>query len=92
MHAQAELLSAIVREHAACEFGRRHGFAGITSPAEYAERVPIHRYADFEPAIARMLAGERDVLFPGVPIFFGRTSGTTSAPKHIPYSKNVRLE
>lgn len=89
MRAQADLLAAIVRENAACEFGRRHGFATITSPAEYAARVPMHRYADFAPAIERMLAGERDVLFAGEPIFFGRTSGTTSAPKHIPFSKQV---
>jgi GH3 auxin-responsive promoter len=90
MRAQAVLLETIVHANAECELGRRYGFASIASPADYAARVPVHRYADFQPAIERMLAGERDVLFAGEPIFFGRTSGTTSAPKHIPFSNRVR--
>ena len=33
------------------EFGRRHGFGGITTFKEFQERVPIAGYEDLEPYI-----------------------------------------
>ncbi len=66
------------------EFGRAHDFASIRSFEDYRARVPIRDYDGFEPWIQRMVAGEADVLIPGRPSFFARSSGTTGRPKYVP--------
>jgi hypothetical protein len=49
--AQERLLREILGRNAGTEFGRRHGFAGITTLPEFQERVPISTYEDLEPYI-----------------------------------------
>ena len=44
--AQQRLLREIVGTNANTEFGRRHGFGGVTSFREFQERVPISTYED----------------------------------------------
>jgi hypothetical protein len=67
------------------EFGRMYGFKEIKSPAQYAERVPVHDYDALKERISRMMYGERDVLWPGEVNWFSKSSGTTSdKSKFIP--------
>ncbi|MBI2374996.1 MAG: GH3 auxin-responsive promoter family protein [Deltaproteobacteria bacterium] len=79
----ARLLSILHRERET-EFGRTHGFERVASVEDYRKAVPIRTYDGFEPFIARMLAGEKNVLLSEEPFFYARSSGTTGAPKHIP--------
>lgn len=69
-------------------FGKAHGFEQIRSYQDYVERVPIQDYEGIKPYIERIKAGENDVLWPGRPAYFAKTSGTTSGVKYIPISKD----
>jgi hypothetical protein len=68
-------------------FGRDHGFDSIHSYEAFAQAVPIRDYEDLKPYVERVKAGEHDVLWPGQPLYFAKTSGTTSGAKYIPMSR-----
>jgi len=68
-------------------FGKEHGFASIQSHHEFVKHVPICDYEELRPYIERVLKGERDVLWTGVPLYFAKTSGTTSGVKYIPITR-----
>jgi len=84
----AATLRGILRRNAACEFGRRHDFAGLARAADveaaYAAALPVATYEDCREPFARMAAGVPDVMFPGLPRLFVSTSGTTGDPKLFP--------
>lgn len=67
-------------------FGREHGFNSICTYEDFKKAVPIRDYEQLKPWIERIKAGERDVLWPGRPRYFAKTSGTTSGAKYIPLS------
>ena len=73
------------------EFGRKHDFAYILQAKDdnelyrrYREKVPVCNYEDLRPLVERHKNGEENVLFPGKPVLYTTTSGTTSKPKWIP--------
>lgn len=67
------------------EVGRAHGFRPDLSAAEFARRVPIQTYEEQFPQLERVLKGEADVLWPGRPAWFAKSSGTTNArSKYVP--------
>jgi len=68
-------------------FGRDHKLAGVRTYEDYKQAVPIYDYEDIKHYIERIKHGEKDVLWPGVPAYFAKTSGTTSGVKYIPMSK-----
>lgn len=76
-------------------FGRDHGLAGIAAmdsarerAAAFREAVPLRDYEALRPYVERVVAGERDVLWPGMPKYFCKTSGTTSGAKYIPLTED----
>ncbi len=69
-------------------FGADHDFAHIRNIREFQEKVPIRDYEGLKPYFDRIRAGERDVLWKGKPIYFAKTSGTTSGSKYIPITKD----
>src|SRR6266508_4068933 len=85
--AQQRLLREILGTNAGTEFGRRHGFAGITTFAEFQERVPISGYEDLEPYIDAAMQGQPNQLTKRPPVLFTTTSGTTGARKYIPMTR-----
>ncbi len=72
-------------EHTA--FGKDHHFKQITNYNDFKKRVPIRTYEDINPYINRIINGEYNILWKGRPIYFAKTSGTTSGTKYIPISK-----
>lgn len=90
--AQQAVLMDILSYGASTEYGRAHNFASIDSPAEFARAVPVNSYEDLRPWIQRHEKGESDVLFPGKPMFYATTSGTTAAPKRIPITRKYHDE
>lgn len=68
-------------------FGRDHHLNEVQTQAEFAQAVPIRDYEDLRPYIERIIAGESDVLWPGRPAYFAKTSGTTSGVKYIPMTR-----
>lgn len=65
-------------------FGEDHKFRTIKTPADFAARVPVRDYEALRPYIDEVVAGKPDILWPGKPLYFAKTSGTTSGAKYIP--------
>ena len=67
------------------EWGRRYGFGERPTAAAFAQRVPVSTYEQLYPELERVLRGTPDVLWPGRPGWFAKSSGTTNArSKFIP--------
>jgi GH3 auxin-responsive promoter len=87
VRAQDRLLRQILETNADTEFGRRHGFGGITSFQQFQERVPIASYEDLEPYINEEMHGRPNQLTKDPPVLFTTTSGTTGNRKYIPMTR-----
>lgn len=85
---QEKLFHELLRSAQKTHFGQDHSFDKITSYDEYKSLVPIRDYEGLKPYIDRVLDGEKDVLWRGAPLYFTKTSGTTSGTKYIPISKS----
>lgn len=68
-------------------FGQDHDFKNIRTYQDFRHRVPVRDYEDLKPYIEQVVAGWKDVLWQGKPVYFAKTSGTTSGTKYIPISK-----
>ncbi len=68
-------------------FGRDHGFKDFRDYRSYVDSVPITDYEGHRPYVDQILAGKSNVLWPGIPKYLAKTSGTTSGVKYIPISK-----
>jgi hypothetical protein len=68
-------------------FGRDHGFASIKNYEDFKKQVPIRDYEALKPYVEKVIEGKPDILWPGLPAYFAKTSGTTSGTKYIPISK-----
>ncbi len=84
---QTQTLEQLVFAARPTQFGSDHGFDAIKSYDDFKKQVPIRDYEDLKPYIEKVLKGEPDVLWPGKPAYFAKTSGTTSGTKYIPISK-----
>ena len=69
------------------QFGKDHNFKEIKSYEDFAKQVPIRDYEELRPYVDRVVKGEEDILWKGKPIYFAKTSGTTSGAKYIPLTK-----
>lgn len=69
------------------QFGKDHKFSKIKSFDDFAQQVPIRDYEDLKPYIDQVVKGKADILWKGKPIYFAKTSGTTSGAKYIPLTK-----
>ena len=69
------------------QFGKDHDFISINSHTDFVKRVPIRDYEDLKPYVEKAVEGESDILWKGKPIYFAKTSGTTSGAKYIPITK-----
>ena len=65
-------------------FGKDHQFNQINSYTDFKKRVPIRDYEDLKDYVERIKNGEKDILWKGLPVYFAKTSGTTSGAKYIP--------
>lgn len=70
------------------EFGREHRFEDIENLRDFKRLIPIQNYESLEPMIAKMMNGQKDILWPGKIKLFAKSSGTSNAKsKFIPLSK-----
>lgn len=84
---QNQVLKQLVSKGRRTAFGREHQFDGINDYTGFKKHVPVRDYEGTKAYINRILQGERDVLWPGRPIYLAKTSGTTSGAKYIPITK-----
>lgn len=81
---QEDVFRSLISSGRETVFGKDHGFDRIHTHEEFATRVPIRDYEELKPYIDRVVGGEEGILWPGRPIYFAKTSGTTSGVKYIP--------
>jgi hypothetical protein len=86
---QLGVLREIMDYAAETEIGRKHGFAGIRSHRDLQDALPIRDYEDFRPWVDRHARGEENLLFPGKPLMYNRSSGTTAKPKLLPVTHHA---
>lgn len=84
---QQKVFNQLVDRAKNTAFGRDHQFAEIKTYQDFKKRVPIRDYEQLRHYIDRVVKGEPNVLWPGKPAYFAKTSGTTSGVKYIPISK-----
>lgn len=85
---QQAIFQSLIRDAARTEFGKDHGFADIKNYEDFKRQVPIRDYEAFRSYIDRIKQGKHNVLWKGQPIYFAKTSGTTSGIKYIPITKD----
>ena len=85
---QQEIFKELIKSAAKTEFGKEHRFESINSHSDFIKQVPIRDYEDFKPYIEKVKQGKHNILWKGQPIYFAKTSGTTSGVKYIPISKD----
>ncbi|MBN2343041.1 MAG: GH3 auxin-responsive promoter family protein [Deltaproteobacteria bacterium] len=89
---QQRVLNDIIAYAANTVYGQTHKFQSIRTPAEFQSAVPVNQYESLRPYVERHEKGEPNVLFPGKPMFYATTSGTTAAPKRIPITRKYHDE
>ena len=69
------------------QFGKDHHFEVIRTYEDFFNQVPIRDYEGLKPYVDRVVKGEENILWKGKPLYFAKTSGTTSGAKYIPLTK-----
>jgi hypothetical protein len=85
---QNKVLQSLLFHARGTMFGKEHAFETISTHQEYIQRVPIREYEGFKSYIEEIKAGQKNVLWPGLPLYFAKTSGTTSGVKYIPITRD----
>ena len=85
--AQQNVFKKLIKTAGSTAFGRDHQFSEIKTYADFKKRVPVRDYEELKSYIERVVDGEPNILWPGKPAYFAKTSGTTSGVKYIPISK-----
>ena len=81
---QERVFKKLIKSAIDTKFGTDHNFKSINNHSDYISRVPIRDYEGLKPYIEKVINGESDVLWKGKPLYFAKTSGTTSGSKYIP--------
>ena len=85
--AQDRVFAELIQGGRETAFGKDHGFDQIRSYEDFRSRVPVRDYEGFRNYVDRIRLGEKDVLWKGKPLYFAKTSGTTSGAKYIPITR-----
>lgn len=79
--------NSLVTQAKDTQFGKDHFFKDIETYADFQQAVPVRDYEELKGYVETILDGKEDVLWKGKPLYFAKTSGTTSGTKYIPISK-----
>ncbi|GAA4802347.1 GH3 auxin-responsive promoter family protein [Litoribaculum gwangyangense] len=84
---QEKVFQELISQATSTEFGKDHDFVSINNYKDFIKRVPIRDYEALKTYVEKVVAGEENILWKGKPIYFAKTSGTTSGSKYIPITK-----
>ena len=84
---QEAVFKKLIKEAKHTQFGKDHHFEQIQLYADFVQNVPIRDYEGLKSYVDRVVNGEENVLWKGKPLYFAKTSGTTSGAKYIPLTK-----
>jgi len=85
---QEAIFKDLLKVGAKTQFGKDHHFNDIKTVEEFRQAVPVRDYEAIKPYIDLVKEGRHNVLWKGQPLYFAKTSGTTSGVKYIPISKD----
>jgi len=81
---QEKVFQYLIKNAKKTAFGKDHNFDSIKDYQDFKANVPVNDYEGIRSYVDRMVAGEEDVLWKGKPLYYAKTSGTTSGAKYIP--------
>ncbi len=87
VEAQKKVFLQLIRQAKNTQFGKDHHFDDINTFEDFSNQVPIRDYEALKPYVDRVVKGEENILWKGKPLYFAKTSGTTSGAKYIPLTK-----
>ncbi len=85
---QQNILQQLLKHGSRTIFGKDHQLKEVKEYTEYKAAVPIRDYEAISPYIDQIKEGKQNVLWKGKPLYFAKTSGTTSGVKYIPISND----
>ena len=85
---QELVLKQLLKTGRNTEFGKEHGLKDAGTYEQFQNAIPIRDYEQMKPWVDRIISGKHNVLWKGLPLYFAKTSGTTSGVKYIPITKD----
>jgi hypothetical protein len=85
---QTSIFKTLLKGVKNTQFGKDHGLDAVLDYEGFKKAVPIRDYEQFVPYINMVKEGKQNILWKGLPIYFAKTSGTTSGVKYIPITKD----
>ncbi|PSK88877.1 GH3 auxin-responsive promoter [Taibaiella chishuiensis] len=85
---QQTTLLHLIKNGSRTQFGRDHNLKDTNNYDEFKAAIPVRDYEGIAPYIDQIKEGKQNVLWHGKPLYFAKTSGTTSGVKYIPISKD----
>jgi hypothetical protein len=85
---QDNILKQLLKVGRITEFGKTAGLEKVADYEGFKQVVPIRDYEQLKPWIEKIKEGKHNILWKGKPIYFAKTSGTTSGTKYIPITKD----
>ena len=84
---QEKIFQNLIKKATETNFGKDHYFNQIKKIEDFQKNVPVRDYEDLKPYVDKVVKGEENILWKGKPLYFAKTSGTTSGAKFIPLTK-----
>src|SRR4249920_1442741 len=75
---QENILKSLLKIGSRTVFGADHQLQDVKTYEEFRAAVPVRDYEQFKPYIDQVKEGKHNILWKGVPLYFAKTSGTTS--------------
>jgi len=88
VRSQQNVFTELIVKAKSTDFGRDHGFESIKTIEDYQKQVPVRDYEGLKGYVNKVIDGGQNVLWPGKPAYFAKTSGTTSGTKYIPITSD----
>lgn len=85
---QDKVMNQLINKASKTQFGKDHNFSSIKTYEDFKKNIPVQDYEGLKGYVEKMVYGEPNILWPGHPLYFCKTSGTTSGVKYIPISKD----
>ncbi len=85
---QEAIFRELLKTGSGTQFGKDHHLGEVKTMEEFRQAVPIRDYEQIKPWIELVKEGKHNILWKGKPIYFAKTSGTTSGVKYIPITKD----
>jgi hypothetical protein len=84
---QRKVFENLIKQAKKTQFGIDHHFDQIKTFEDFTKNVPVRDYEGLKPYVDKVVKGEENILWKGKPLYFAKTSGTTSGAKYIPLTK-----